>query len=127
MLDTLLNITLLFDLPNSLHYNIWQTRCYLRQQWDLALGYDSRIRNLFLEYLQTVDLFHQVQRFVSGMAQHQNHWKKNMELNSIIKWTLREKYRNTEFFLVRIWTEYGKIRTGKNSVRGHFLHCGNLF
>ena len=38
--------------------------------------------------------------------------------------TLHEKCPNAEFFLVhifRIWTKYGKIRTRKNSLFGHFL------
>ena len=49
----------------------------------------------------------------------------------IPKQPLREKCPNTEFFLVRIFpysysvnlrihSEYGKIRTRKNSVFGHF-------
>ena len=33
---------------------------------------------------------------------------------------LREKYPNTQFFLVLIQSECGKIRTRKNSVSGHF-------
>ena len=36
--------------------------------------------------------------------------------------TLREKCPNTVFCLVRIHSEYGEIRTGKNSVFGHFSH-----
>ena len=36
--------------------------------------------------------------------------------------TLREKCPNTAFFLVRIQSEYGEIRTRKNSVFGHFSH-----
>ena len=36
--------------------------------------------------------------------------------------SLREKFPNTEFFLVRIQSEYGKIRSRKNSVFGHFSH-----
>ena len=35
--------------------------------------------------------------------------------------TLREKCPNTDFFLVRFQSKYGKIRTRKNSVFGHFL------
>ena len=35
------------------------------------------------------------------------------------EYTLREKCPNTEFFLVRIQSECGKIRTRKNSVFGH--------
>ena len=34
--------------------------------------------------------------------------------------TLREKCLNTEFFLVRIQSEYRKIRTRKSPVFGHF-------
>ena len=33
---------------------------------------------------------------------------------------MREKCPNMELFLVRIQSEYGKIRTRKNSVFGHF-------
>ena len=36
---------------------------------------------------------------------------------------LREKCPNIEFSLVRIQSEYGKIRTRKNSVFGHFSGC----
>ena len=55
-----------------------------------------------------------------------NHY---LHINEIISWqilfkrlllTLNEKCPNTEFFLVRIQTEYGKIRTRKNSVFGNF-------
>ena len=34
--------------------------------------------------------------------------------------SLREKWPNKEIFLVRIQSEYSKIRTRKNSVFGHF-------
>ena len=34
--------------------------------------------------------------------------------------SLREKCPNTEYFLVRIQSQYRKIRTRKNSVFGHF-------
>ena len=44
------------------------------------------------------------------------------ERHLLIKHSLREKCPNTEFFLSRILTEYGKIRTRKNSVFGHFSH-----
>ena len=39
--------------------------------------------------------------------------------------TLRKKCPNTEFFLVHIQSEYGKILTRKNSVFGHFSHSAN--
>ena len=35
-------------------------------------------------------------------------------------WTLREMCPDTEFFLVRIQSKYGKIHTRKNPVFGHF-------
>ena len=35
----------------------------------------------------------------------------------------REKCPNTEFFLVRIQSECGKIWTRKNSIFGHFSRC----
>ena len=38
-----------------------------------------------------------------------------------VRITLREKCPNTEFFLVRIQPKYGKVRTRKNSLFGHFL------
>ena len=41
-----------------------------------------------------------------------------------------KKCPNTEFFLVRIfriWTEYGKIWTTKNSLFGHFLRSDGIF
>ena len=37
-----------------------------------------------------------------------------------VKFALREKCPNTEFFLVRIQSEYRKIRTRNNSVFGRF-------
>ena len=43
------------------------------------------------------------------------------------KWSLHEKYPNPEFFwslFSHIRTEYGKIRTRKKSVFGHFSHRG---
>ena len=40
------------------------------------------------------------------------------------KWSLREKCPNTEFFLVRIQSEYRKIRIRKNSAFGHFSRSG---
>ena len=39
--------------------------------------------------------------------------------------TLREKCPNTEFLLVRIHSECGKIRTRKKSPFGHFLSSGS--
>ena len=39
-------------------------------------------------------------------------------LYSFFMQTLREKCPNTEFFLVRIQSKYGKIRTRKNSLFG---------
>ena len=44
-------------------------------------------------------------------------------INSII--VLREKCPNTELFLVRIQSEYRKIRTRKDSVFGHFVRSGS--
>ena len=44
--------------------------------------------------------------------------------NKINTSTLREKYPNTELFLVRIQSEYKKIRTRNNSVFGHFSRSG---
>ena len=41
--------------------------------------------------------------------------------------SLREKCPNTEFFLVRIQPECGKIRTRKNSVFGHFSHSAYVY
>ena len=38
----------------------------------------------------------------------------------ILDIALREKCPHTEFFLVRVQSEYGKIQTRKNSVFGHF-------
>ena len=52
-----------------------------------------------------------------------------LHITEIISWqilskrllvTLSEKCPNTEFFMVRIQAEYGKIWTRKNSVFGHF-------
>ena len=40
--------------------------------------------------------------------------------------TLREKCANTEFFLVRIQSEYRKLRTRKNSIFGHFSRSVNI-
>ena len=40
--------------------------------------------------------------------------------------TLREKRPNMGFFLVRIQSECGKIRTRKNSVFGHFSRSVNV-
>ena len=45
---------------------------------------------------------------------------RNWYFNILVIATLPEKYSNTEFFLVRIQPKYGKIRTSKNSVFGHF-------
>ena len=39
---------------------------------------------------------------------------------------LREKCPNTEFFLVRTQSEYGKIRTRKNPVFGHFSRSAEV-
>ena len=36
------------------------------------------------------------------------------------KQPLCEEYLKTEFFLARIWTEFGEIRTKKNSLFRHF-------
>ena len=41
---------------------------------------------------------------------------------SPFQYTSREKFSNTEVFPVLIQSEYGKIRTTKNSVLGHFSH-----
>ena len=41
-------------------------------------------------------------------------------LDDLPEYALCEMYPNTEFFLVRIQSECGKIRTRKNSVFGHF-------
>ena len=42
--------------------------------------------------------------------------------NLILHQSLREACLNTELFLVRIKSEYRKIRTRNNSVFGHFSH-----
>ena len=39
---------------------------------------------------------------------------------------LHEKCPNTEFFLVRTQSEYGKIRTRKNAVIGHFSRSAEV-
>ena len=45
--------------------------------------------------------------------------------------TFPRQLRNVEFFFwsvfSRIWTEYGRIRTRKNSVFGHFSRSGRSF
>ena len=49
-------------------------------------------------------------------------WSKILRvlLIGLLQITLREKCPNTEFFLVRIQSEYRKIKTRKNSVFVHF-------
>ena len=52
-----------------------------------------------------------------------------LRFNNILgSWSLREKCPNKEFFLVRIQSKCGKIRTRRNSVFGHcFSRSGSVF
>ena len=52
----------------------------------------------------------------------------HLDYDDTISDTLREKYPNTEFFMVRIFrhSDCGKIRTRKNSVFGHFSRSNEV-
>ena len=62
------------------------------------------------------DTFHAVIRFVNFRVGNSWHWKSSEIVFSHTAW----KCTNTEFFLVRIQFERGKIRTRWNSLFGHF-------
>ena len=47
--------------------------------------------------------------------------------NSQVLKSLRKKCPNTEFFVVRIQSECGKIRTRKKSIFAHFSRSANVF
>ena len=58
--------------------------------------------------------------FDSFLDKNDSAFPRNWYFNILVIATLPEKYSNTGFFLVCIQPKYGKIRTSKNSVFGHF-------
>ena len=113
-----------FEIWRILHKKWWrttmkkQTRCYyytqlIYQQETLSQSFAYTPLILMYFFL----LFRSIQYFV----QIQYPW-----LVAATGKTLCEICPNTEFFLVRIQSDCGKIRTRKNSVFGHFSRSENI-
>ena len=85
----------------------------------------SKLQLSTLRVFKTLEIKSTVE-FLSSEAGANNCSKQQLKLPGKPASALHKRYPNTDFFLVRIQSKYGKIRARKNSLFGHFLRSGVL-
>ena len=108
------------------HYHHWKTEQWSWTKLNEAVTQWSKPRSLSwnLNTTQSRIKYNKQRNFCVTSIKTQTKKKKVKILRPYLKWALRKMCPNTEFFLVRIQSECGKIRANKNSVFGHFSRSG---